>query len=328
MEEARKLELEEILQHNGGFSPIEDWLQIADSLKFKKVSSRKIVECPACGSKPSHAVGQFIYYSNLVTLVNCGNCGLVFTDRRIDSSVVEEHFEGAYKDTKYFEEARRGIFSQLIELASNALQEGSKVLDVGAATGVLMSRLRDARPDLDVCVQDMSEVALQIARDENSLKTIDKIEEAASESLDLVTLIDVLYYVPDFLGMLKEVERVLKPGGQVIIRLPNKLSLIRLGAGIEKLKASLQKGEVGKPKLRFFNPEHIYLFSQKYIRTTLEKEGFIDIQLLPAKALRSSSPVSKVKTFISELFSFSLARVLRNRPLSPSFLVVCRKPRA
>jgi len=92
---------------------------------------------------------------------------------------------------------------------------GLKALDVGCGTGHYMAILSSL--GFDVAGVDGSEEMLAHARQNNpqsrlEFADVDRIPFSDAQ-FDLVLCIEVIRYLPDLTGLLKEISRLLKPGG-------------------------------------------------------------------------------------------------------------------
>lgn len=99
-----------------------------------------------------------------------------------------------------------------------------RVLDVGCGAGSVAKAVKRERPDLQVFGCDVSRSALAIARSSGDdvdfrLATAERLPFGDAE-LDFVWIFDVLEHVADPELVLREVARVLKPGGRFHIVLP------------------------------------------------------------------------------------------------------------
>lgn len=99
-----------------------------------------------------------------------------------------------------------------------------RVLDVGCGAGSVAKAVKCERPDLDVLGCDVSQSALAVAGSpaggvDFRLATAERLPFGDGE-LDFVWIFDVLEHVVDPEVVLREVARVLKPGGGFHIVLP------------------------------------------------------------------------------------------------------------
>lgn len=98
------------------------------------------------------------------------------------------------------------------------LDGAKRVLDVGTGSGELLPHLRARAPWAEVLGVDRSEGMLEEARSRgrDALALMDARALAArGHTVDVVTLVFVLFHVPRPLRALKEARRVLRPGGAV-----------------------------------------------------------------------------------------------------------------
>lgn len=277
-----------ILAHNVGFDQPEQWLEYARTHGFREVDAVPVPRCPDCGGEPCRrSWGQYVYYSTLIRLKECAACGLVWADAHIAPEVVRQHFEQAYKDDDYFRNRRRPIFEHLATVIDRLAPRGARVLDIGGARGDLMAVLVRRRPDVVPTMNDLSAAATEYAARRYGFETVTGGVDALARHdgrYAVVVMSDVLYYEPALPALWSEVARLLEPTGAVVIRVPNKHLLIRLGLWKDRLVRRFRRG-VLQDHVPFFNPEHIYILRPGYLRRRLHGLGFQGVRALPSPPL-------------------------------------------
>ena len=140
-------------------------------------------------------------------------------------------------ETKYWWFAgRRAIVSSLLHAALSSRPPNAssalRLLDLGCGTGANLSMLCHAiaaegsTPSGHVAALDYSPLALDFASQHSGelpvslLRGDATILPFASNAFDIVTMLDVLEHVEDDAGAVKEIFRVLKPGGAFILSVP------------------------------------------------------------------------------------------------------------
>lgn len=283
----REHEMLEILRSNRGFLHPERWIKYGLSHNFVRIQADELNECPDCKCQSFSTVGQYVYYSTLMALRECRQCGLVFVDKRIDPEVIQRHFEHTYKDDIYFLERRHRIFEQISILADLAATRGGFILDVGGAKGHLLARLQKRRPDLRLVVHDLSKEACELAAHIYGFQTICgdiRVLEKVSSKFEVIIMSDVIYYEPALCELWRILPNIISKNGTVIIRVPNKLSLIRSWQTI--IRVLSRRVESGMQEhIKFFNPEHIYVFPHQYLSKRLRRLGFAQVTTIPSELL-------------------------------------------
>ena len=116
---------------------------------------------------------------------------------------------------------RRRILAGFVEaICRSVTDRRPRILDVGCGTGanlIMLSKYGDAEG------VDVSEDALAFCRE----RGLDRLKLGAAEELpyedgtfDLVTAFDVVEHMDDDLACLREMRRVLRPGGRVLLFVP------------------------------------------------------------------------------------------------------------
>lgn len=103
----------------------------------------------------------------------------------------------------------------------------SRILDVGCGGGQTIRRLAAVATDGHVDGIDYAPASVAVARENNAAliaagrvavqQAIVSTLPFADAAFDLVTAVETHYYWPDFAGDLREVRRVLTPGGQFVL---------------------------------------------------------------------------------------------------------------
>ena len=115
---------------------------------------------------------------------------------------------------------RRRLFAKII--ADLGLRSSARVLDVGTSTGTNLRLVRDLGLS-SVMGLDMSLLAARFCKDKGLGSVLVGSAQAqpfATASFDLVLATDIIEHLDDDLGGLREIERVLTPGGWVLLTVP------------------------------------------------------------------------------------------------------------
>lgn len=122
----------------------------------------------------------------------------------------------------YFKTVHRHV--ERLLRAQRQEEEPRRVLDAGCGTGGLIRRLSGRNPGWAWMGADLSPLACEFAR--QRLPGIEVVEASLTAlplpagRFDAVTSVDVLYHIEDDVGALRELHRVLQPGGAIVINVP------------------------------------------------------------------------------------------------------------
>ncbi|HUP27666.1 MAG TPA: class I SAM-dependent methyltransferase [Chloroflexia bacterium] len=190
-------------------------------------TAEQTFECPHPRErfKPQFATTDYITGDKFVVGF-CYDCRLMVTN-----PVPDEAKMARYYPSTYYGQGRR--FMPVVEWLLNTLyntraanieghQQPGRVLDIGCGRGLLLDKLRSR--GWEPHGTELSEEAAAFARDSLKLPvTTETIERAGfpSNRFDLVILWHVLEHVRSPRETLREVGRILKPGGTLLVAVPN-----------------------------------------------------------------------------------------------------------
>lgn len=184
------------------------------------------VPCNLCGSKRSRLMFTMRDYRFLTdrirfNVVRCVQCALVRVNPRpIEPDIHRYYHDDFYRGQESREEALRNMERQCRAMAGHVNRYPTgRLLDIGCFRGEVMEYMR-AEHGWEVAGVEFSErppnyFGLDIFYGDIANAPY------AEESFDVVTLWAVLEHVYDPARMLAQVRRFLKPGGVVIILVPN-----------------------------------------------------------------------------------------------------------
>jgi methionine biosynthesis protein MetW len=163
------------------------------------------------------------------------------------------------------------------QLIARWVSPGSRVLDVGCASGYLMQVLRETRGCTCVGVETgLAAVAARQAGFEVVAQPAPDAFEAARRHgpFDHVVFADVLEHMPEPEGVLQASTELLSPGGSVLVSLPN------VAYALARLR--LLRGRWDYEETGIFDRTHLRFFTVDTARALLagaglavEREGFV-----------------------------------------------------
>jgi 2-polyprenyl-3-methyl-5-hydroxy-6-metoxy-1,4-benzoquinol methylase len=169
---------------------------------------------------------QSRYEKNGFKLVNCLNCGLL----QVRNSPSKSELEACY-DQNFFDEAygtllknsrrQNSEYKKFIyrwDEIEKKSKNGGKVLDVGCSFGFFLDAGR--RRGWDCYGIEISEFAADYAKSRFGLRVQSVPLEDADfepESFDVVTLWNVIEHLDDPAAAVRQIYRILKPGGLIVL---------------------------------------------------------------------------------------------------------------
>lgn len=248
------------------------------------------VACNLCGSSRE----RLITVQSSYRVVRCAGCGFVYVNPRPDEATLErmylKYLPDKMIDPLSWDSYMKEVFSKTASFLSARLPDNARLLDVGCGYGFFLSEIK-AISRIEASGIDVSKTAVSVASGRGldvRLGTLDTIK-FDDDAFDAVTMFYVLEHIPDPANALKEVRRILKPGGALLLRLPHTTPIVRT-LSLFGIKNNL-----------YDPPFHLNDFSAETIGRLLTKAGFENIHTFIGG---TTSPPELIKRTITKSFGF------------------------
>jgi 2-polyprenyl-3-methyl-5-hydroxy-6-metoxy-1,4-benzoquinol methylase len=221
----------------------------------------RLIGCPLCGGE-SH---DPLFVKRGYTIVCCTDCSLVFSNPQVREEVVlDEYREGGSNDlwvdvltSPRQLDLDREKFAEILDELEPHRGDG-RLLDVGTSIGLFL-HLAGERGWRGLGTE-FGRRALAHARDEFGVEAVETPIEQLDGEYDVVTVLSVLEHVNDPRAFLREISRLLTPGGATYLIVPN----------VESLACRV----LHERAATFDGRNHLLYFSASTLRDMLEREGF------------------------------------------------------
>ena len=208
-------------------------------------------------------------FDNLYSFVKCKNCQLI---TQYPPSTEDEMVEHYNENTLYQgSENYSGIKKQIHEFGLNKRvkvsirkKQNGLLLDIGCGSGSFIKYVAQ-------------HTQFKVMGTEVNKKQVDRLQKTdafpillgdisqlslPSDHFDVITLWDVIEHVPDPISMLTEINKIIKPDGLVVIRVPN--------------GNSLNSKLFGKYWAGIDAPRHYYVFTNETLSMLFNKYRIFD----------------------------------------------------
>lgn len=190
-------------------------------------------KCPWCGSENAQLhleLKDLFLTQEPFKILECKECGLLYTTPRPNKDEIGRY----YNSEEYYshQENKEGFIPKVYEkvksvnhknkygIATEGKEKG-KALDIGCGVGDFLHTME--QHGWDCTGVEPSEDAKVIAkkRIKGQLLSSEEQENLPDSSFDIITMWHVLEHVDDIRWQIQQLHRLCKPGGRIIIALPN-----------------------------------------------------------------------------------------------------------
>ncbi|MFO7539974.1 MAG: class I SAM-dependent methyltransferase [Chloroflexota bacterium] len=232
------------------------------------------VACDLCGADDSEElfIGRDEWYGRSGTFptVRCRQCGLIYVNPRPDPKTIGHYYPADYApyflavedEPSWWQRLNRRLaLRKRLRLIQRHLPRPGRVLDVGCATGSFLVTLREA--GWQVQGVEFNSQAADYARRRHGLDVVTGTladGRFPDNQFDLVIFWDVLEHVHGPRQTLLEAARITRPGGTLLLVLPN--------------PDSLEATWFGSQWAGWDTPRHLYIYSRPVLHRFLSETGW------------------------------------------------------
>ncbi len=230
--------------------------------------------CPLCGTRHS---APLAVTADRGRLVRCTSCGLLYRDP-LPAEDVRRHYDDVYRHdalSDHIDERRRALFRGF--LADVRPCGRGRLLDVGCGSGEFLALAREQGWTADGI--EISSGGAALAR-RRGLAVHGTPGDLPDDHFDAVTLWNVVDFFLRPVEQMRDIHRVVAPGGRVFVRTPN--------ATFQAAAWRLSRLVVWPPPLarlvadaHFFQP---LVWGPSTLSTLLRWAGFTDVRIWNSQA--------------------------------------------
>ncbi|MBF0195694.1 MAG: class I SAM-dependent methyltransferase [Magnetococcales bacterium] len=201
-----------------------------------------------------------------------------------DKDLYDDLYRDGYRSTMSGIELARA--KGIDHFANHIMQPGpvKMMLDYGAGAGLHMPIWQSLFPDSQLYFADISSIALeQLAKKypqhKKNLFTIENYKcNNNGQQFDVITSVEVMEHVEQVDDYLKDILRLLKPGGFFLWTTPcgNPLSIEHI---YSLFTGQIQPSKDGKRRWGWEDPTHIRRYKSSEVKQLLKNSGFSNIKL-------------------------------------------------
>ncbi|MBI5641479.1 MAG: class I SAM-dependent methyltransferase [Nitrospirae bacterium] len=261
-------------------------------------------------------------------VVECAVCGLAYLNPRPKPEFIVKFYEKGYFTGESLKRGEGGLRCDIIPGDTGVLETGTPsprsmtvinekyggvdyldVLEIGCATGDLLIRLKDA--GAHVKGLEISDFAAGIARGRGLDVFTGEIEgfaEGADQKFDIVLALEVIEHVTSPTRFFASLDKVIKPGGVLLISTPNYLRAKRYGQEWLGFNTSFEH-------LYFFTIDVLTRFGQRNglsLRYSESSRSLGHSSSVPVACGRHYRKAQMIRALVRELGFFGTLRELGN----------------
>ncbi|MGD9271296.1 MAG: class I SAM-dependent methyltransferase [Syntrophobacterales bacterium] len=259
--------------------------------------------CQGSEFRPFIREGQWQY-------VRCLNCSLIFLEPQPSSSFFQDHYQSYLPvhphEIKRWRRLMAQVFAKSGKLIEQIMPVPGRLLDVGCGYGFFLEEMVQRGWQAEGI--EISATGRGYAREKLELNVSGRPlprPDWQDNCYDVVTLFYVIEHLPDPKGVLREIHRLLRPGGLLLLRWPHTAPIVKL-----------LRPWAGRLKL-YQAPSHLFDFSPVTLYKILDQTGFQEIRTTVCGWTRPTTRGAQLAAWIFGSLGEKLAKISGDRLLLP-----------
>lgn len=198
----------------------------------------------------------------------CPACGCVLRETFPGAEELEAIYRQAYEDENILaasteqESGDHAAESYADFILRKLARPGDRMLDYGAGSGALVAALRNR--GIDCSGVEFAAGARQYSLAQRGIALEPDLAAVPDAACHAVSMIEVIEHLTDLTSTLRELYRVLVPGGKLLVTTPDR----------NGLRARLEKGQWREARKKY----HLFLFDQSSLEFHLRRAGFDEVE--------------------------------------------------
>jgi SAM-dependent methyltransferase len=230
--------------------------------------------CPICGTE---SAPDTVFAPS--PLLRCRGCDFAFLPAAPEEDLYDDHYFADYDGEDYLvtERARRFESRRRLDLLARYLRPPARLLEIGAAAGFFLDEARER--GYECAGVEVNEGMAAHAREALGLEVrTGRVEDAelGEEAVDGVCLFHVLEHLPAPVEALSSLRAALRPGGTLLMEVPNAGSEVARRQGYHW------------PTLKL--PHHVGQYGQRSMATLLERARLETVAIDSVPFARYAAP--------------------------------------
>lgn len=252
----------------------------------------------ACACRTDKQLIHQYFNKGQVDFYQCEGCGVVFRYPMPTDNELSEIYSNLYNESSIVnhmtnqESSDHAINQYYLYFEKLIKNKNLSLLDYGCGTGAMVQKLKNL--GISAYGVESSREARTFAMKEKQLLLYESLTSFADNSIDIVTLIEVIEHLPDPLSVILDIYNKIRPRGVIFITTPN----------LKGARALLERGDWREAQKRF----HVVFFTKKSLTKLLINAGFSKIEFVRYSPLQRSGFLRAI--FFRFLQTFGLSGTL------------------